>query len=38
MTEAKVEVLVFLKAYDEVFANIVVARTSFTANERINPT
>lgn len=31
----KAELIVFLKAYDEVFANSVVARTSFTANEII---
>jgi inward rectifier potassium channel len=29
------EILVFLKAYDEVFANTVVARTSYTASEII---
>jgi inward rectifier potassium channel len=31
----KAEVLVFLKAYDEVFANAVVARTSYVASEII---
>jgi inward rectifier potassium channel len=31
----KAEVLVFLKAYDEVFANAVVARTSYVASEMI---
>lgn len=32
---AKAEVLVYLKAYDEGFSNIVVARTSYTADEII---
>jgi inward rectifier potassium channel len=31
----KAEILVFFKAYDEVFANTVVARTSYTADEII---
>ncbi len=30
---AKAEILVYLKAYDEGFANTVVARTSYTADE-----
>lgn len=32
---ARAEVLVFLKAYDEVFANSIVARTSYTVSEFI---
>ncbi|MEO6071423.1 MAG: ion channel [Chitinophagaceae bacterium] len=35
MKEAKAEVMVLLKAYDEVFATNVVARTSYTAEEFI---
>lgn len=35
LVNAKAEVLVFLKAYDEVFANSIVARTSYTASELI---
>ncbi|HWI91381.1 MAG TPA: ion channel [Flavisolibacter sp.] len=35
LKEARAEVIVFLKAFDEGFANTVVARTSFTANEII---
>jgi inward rectifier potassium channel len=35
LKEAKAEVLVLLKAYDEVFATNVVARTSYTAHEFI---
>ncbi|MFL5787582.1 MAG: ion channel [Flavisolibacter sp.] len=35
MKAASVEVLAYLKAYDEIFANTVIARTSFTANEII---
>ncbi|MBD0285140.1 MAG: Inward rectifier potassium channel Irk [Flavisolibacter sp.] len=35
LKELKAEVLVFLKAYDEVFANNVIARTSYTAQEII---
>jgi inward rectifier potassium channel len=31
----RVEILVFLKAFDEMFANTVVARSSYTANEII---
>ena len=36
LKEAKAEVLVLLKAYDEVFASTVVARTSYTADEFID--
>jgi inward rectifier potassium channel len=36
LKEVKAELLVFLKAYDEVFANSVVARTSYTADEFID--
>ena len=32
---AKAEILVYLKAFDEGFANTVVARTSYTADEMI---
>jgi inward rectifier potassium channel len=35
LKEAKAEVLVYLKAYDEGFSNTVVARTSYTAEEII---
>jgi inward rectifier potassium channel len=35
LAEMEAEVWVFLKAYDEVFANNVVARTSYTADEII---
>lgn len=35
LKKLKAEVLVYLKAYDEGFANTVVARTSYTANEII---
>ena len=35
LEEAKAEVLVFFKAYDEVFASTVIARTSYTADEFI---
>ncbi|HVE61475.1 MAG TPA: ion channel [Chitinophagaceae bacterium] len=36
LKEARAEVMVFLKAYDEIFANSVVARTSYTAYEFID--
>lgn len=36
MIEAKVELLVFIKAYDEVFANSVIARTSYIAREFVD--
>jgi inward rectifier potassium channel len=36
LKEANAEVLVFLKAYDEVFANYIVARTSYAAVEFID--
>lgn len=36
LKESNAEVLVFLKAYDEVFANHVVARTSYAAVEFID--
>ena len=32
----RAEVLVYLKAYDEVFANTVIARTSYTSDEIID--
>ncbi|MEJ7912181.1 MAG: ion channel [Chitinophagaceae bacterium] len=35
LREAKAEILVFLKAFDEVFSNSVVARTSYIATEFI---
>jgi inward rectifier potassium channel len=35
LREARAEMLVYLKAYDEGFANTVVARTSYTADEMI---
>lgn len=35
LREAKAEVMVFIKAYDEIFANTVIARTSYTADELI---
>jgi inward rectifier potassium channel len=35
LNNMEAEILVFLKAYDEVFANNVVARTSYTADEII---
>jgi inward rectifier potassium channel len=35
LAETEAEILVFLKAYDEVFANNVIARTSYTADEII---
>jgi len=35
MKKASVEILVYIKAYDEGFANSVVARTSYTAHEII---
>lgn len=35
LKEARAEVIVFLKAFDEGFANTVVARTSYTADEII---
>ncbi|TCJ19299.1 Inward rectifier potassium channel Irk [Flaviaesturariibacter flavus] len=35
LAEMEAEILVFVKAYDEVFANSVVARTSYTADEII---
>lgn len=35
LKEAKAEVIIFLKAFDEGFANTVVARTSYTAEEII---
>jgi len=35
LKEAKAEVLVYLKAFDEGFANTVIARTSYTADEII---
>lgn len=36
MKEVEAEILVYLKAYDEGFANTVVARTSYTADEVID--
>lgn len=36
LKESKAEVLVYLKAYDEVFANYVVARTSYIADELVD--
>jgi inward rectifier potassium channel len=36
LKEGKAEVMVFVKAFDEVFSNSVVARTSYTANEFID--
>lgn len=35
LKNAKAEVLVYLKAFDEGFANTVVARTSYTSDEMI---
>jgi inward rectifier potassium channel len=35
LIDASAEVMVYLKAYDEIFASTVVARTSYTANEII---
>lgn len=35
MKEAKIEILVFVKAFDEVFSNTVMARTSYTSEEII---
>ncbi|MDQ3843772.1 MAG: Ion transport 2 domain protein, partial [Bacteroidota bacterium] len=35
LKEMRAEVIVYIKAYDEVFANTVVARTSYTADEFI---
>jgi inward rectifier potassium channel len=35
LKNANVEILVYIKAYDEGFANTVVARTSYTAHEII---
>jgi inward rectifier potassium channel len=35
LRKARAELLVYLKAYDEGFANIVIARTSYTADEMI---
>ena len=35
LKEARAEVLVYLKAYDEGFANTVIARTSYTTDEMI---
>lgn len=36
LRDVKAEVLIFLKAYEEVFATTVVARTSYTVDEFIN--
>ena len=36
MKDAGVELLVYLKAYDDVFSNTVVARTSYTAHEFVD--
>jgi inward rectifier potassium channel len=35
LKEARAEIIVFLKAFDEGFANTVIARTSYTADEII---